>query len=246
MNSKNVIGAVVVAVGLVMLLNNLAVIDYPVSNIFRLWPIILIYIGMKNLSRRLTFLEFASGVLLLTVGSLLLVRNTGIWDVDLTPFWQLFWPLVVIFFGISFFAGKRTRGSSNLAILGGLDRTKGTWELESGNYLAFWGGIELDLGLAHFKEPEVLLDLTAIMGGIDIKVPENIDVECSGTSILGGMDLLDQDSGGIIGSGKASQKADPFTNNSNPNRVIIQGRALMGGISVHRKKYKRGGDGRPL
>ncbi|MDD4331909.1 MAG: LiaF-related protein [Methanosarcinaceae archaeon] len=76
--------------------------------------------------------------------------------------------------------------SSSFAILRGLESRKKGWQLEDKSYLALMGGIDLDLTVADIPDREIYLDLTAIMGGVDIKVPEDLNVLCYGSAFLGG------------------------------------------------------------
>ena len=52
---------------------------------------------------------------------------------------------------------------------------------------AVFGGIKLDLREAIIKK-DVVINARAIFGGIDILVPENINVVVSSSSMFGGVD----------------------------------------------------------
>ena len=75
---------------------------------------------------------------------------------------------------------------TTIAIMSGSDR-KGRWRLE-GEHTAFamMGGIQLDLRNAEIVGDEVTINAIAIMGGVEIIVPEGIDVALSGVAIMGG------------------------------------------------------------
>lgn len=92
------------------------------------------------------------------------------------------------------------------------------------------GGIELDLRHAVIPDGETYLDLTAIMGGIEIRVPAGIPVVAEGFAILGVVDFFGKGSGGIFGSTR-SEEAD---HERSPRKLVIQGRTVMGGIDVKR------------
>ena len=49
-----------------------------------------------------------------------------------------------------------------------------------------WGGVKIDLRQAIIRSPVVDIRATALMGGIDIIVPEGIPVEVYGTVLMGG------------------------------------------------------------
>jgi class 3 adenylate cyclase len=72
-----------------------------------------------------------------------------------------------------------------VSIMGGSQR-KGRWHLrEKTNAVAVMGGCLLDLRNAEVEGPDVLINAVAIMGGIDIIVPEGIEVELGGIAIMG-------------------------------------------------------------
>jgi hypothetical protein len=64
---------------------------------------------------------------------------------------------------------------------------KGRWRLRrETNAIAVMGGCELDLRRAEVEGPEVIINALAIMGGIDVIVPEGIAVELTGFGLMGG------------------------------------------------------------
>ena len=66
-------------------------------------------------------------------------------------------------------------------------KAKGRWRpAEETHVLAIMGGCEVDLRNAEIDGPEVVIRAVAIMGGIEIIVPEGIEVELSGFAIMGG------------------------------------------------------------
>jgi hypothetical protein len=76
-----------------------------------------------------------------------------------------------------------------VSVLGGLDR-RGRWRLGSDTVaLTFLGGVDLDLRDAEIESAESQLTLYTILGGVDIKVPEGVDLEVGGFSLLGGKDV---------------------------------------------------------
>jgi len=81
--------------------------------------------------------------------------------------------------------------------------------------LAFQGGIELDFRQASFPPGVTTVTVLAIMGGVQIIVPQGVTVETRGTGIMGGFDGTD-----CLGD-------DPH------GPVLrIDGLALMGGVEV--------------
>jgi class 3 adenylate cyclase len=75
-----------------------------------------------------------------------------------------------------------------VGIMSGSHR-KGRFRLrEQTNALAIMGGCVLDLRNAEVEGAEVVINAIAVMGGIDIIVPEGIEVDLSGIAIMGGKD----------------------------------------------------------
>ena len=86
---------------------------------------------------------------------------------------------------------------------------------KGGKASAVFGGIELDLRGSQLKDNNGFLDVTALFGGVDIKVPDNWRVEMQGTPLLGGIEN--------------STKPNP---NSSAPVLKISGTAIFGGIEV--------------
>ena len=85
-------------------------------------------------------------------------------------------------------AAMRSVTRWTVSIMGGSQR-KGRWRLrERTNAVAIMGGCQLDLRNAEVEGPDVVINAVAIMGGIEIIVPEGIEVELGGIAIMGGKD----------------------------------------------------------
>ena len=113
--------------------------------------------------------------------------------------------------------GGQAAGTTAVAILGGFVR-KGDWvvppELSA---VAILGGGELDLRDARFAGHTVTIHAVTIMGGIQITVPEDADVQVNGIGIMGGFDHS--------AAGSGSQGGP---------RIVINGFAFWGGVQVQR------------
>jgi hypothetical protein len=110
-----------------------------------------------------------------------------------------------------------TRGPTRrwlVAIMGG-EETKGRWRpAPTTNVVAVMGGVEVDLREAEVDPNGFRLNATAVMGGIDIIVPEGLAVEVGGLAFMGGRDVR-------------VAEADP-----DAPVVRIDAYALMGGIDI--------------
>lgn len=84
--------------------------------------------------------------------------------------------------------GGRKATRWTVSIMGGSQR-KGRWRLrEKTNAVAIMGGCQLDLRNAEVEGPGIVINAIAVMGGIEIIVPEGIEVELGGIAIMGGKD----------------------------------------------------------
>ena len=72
------------------------------------------------------------------------------------------------------------------AVFGGQNITLNGESFDGAELDAVFGGIKLDLREAVI-ESDCVIDLTAIFGGIDIFLPDNVKVDVSSTSLFGGI-----------------------------------------------------------
>lgn len=82
--------------------------------------------------------------------------------------------------------GGRKPSRMIVAIMSGA-RRRGRWRLEGSCFVvAVMGGCKLDLREAEIIGDAVDINIVNVMGGVDIVVPEGVDVEVSGLSVMGG------------------------------------------------------------
>jgi hypothetical protein len=100
-------------------------------------------------------------------------------------------------------------------------RRKGHWEPPARLYVgALMGGAVLDFREADLLEGVTEVVILAIMGGVNIVVPPDLDVEVNGIGLLGGFSHL-------------SRRTD---DDDDSPLLRIRGLALMGGVEVKVKK----------
>lgn len=117
--------------------------------------------------------------------------------------------------------GRPATSRGALAVWGGFGR-RGRWCVpRSFTAFAMMGGGDLDLREADFEDREIVIRCFTIMGGIQVVVPPELNVDVSGFALMGGFD---------------DRGAGPGTPGS--PRVRITGFALMGGVDVKRKPRK--------
>lgn len=245
-SGRLIFGLAIVAVGVMLLLNNLVEgIEFNVGQIVRTyWPLIPLIIGLNWLflsfgssasgsAKRIYFSwgQFVTALIAIAIGVGFLGRNLGFFYFDSRLFWNLLWPVILILIGFNLLRGGAFSGGKGgrFTFMGGSNVGGAQpWKLESGSYFALMGGIEMDLTAAEISEGETVLDLTAIMGGIDVKIPKDLPVIYDGSAVLGGVTFKDHDDGGIIGGRRIEHNITDSTSKT----VRIQARAIMGGIEI--------------
>lgn len=224
-------GLIIIFLGLALLLNNLGITDLNIEEVITTyWPVIFIIWGLDlfidKASRRVRSNLFL-GAILIILGLSIIGRNLELFYFDFSLLWNIFWPLILIFIGINILKAGTTSRESNWAIMSGIER-KNDWKLSNQSYIAFMGGIDLDLRVAEIPEGNTYLQLTAIMGGIDIIAPGDVEIICKNTSFLGGIDFFHEEAGGIYTSKEYEHK----TNVETKKRIIINSQCIMGGIEI--------------
>jgi predicted membrane protein len=118
-------------------------------------------------------------------------------------------------------AGEATPVSTlnEWVVLGGGKLKSNAANFRGGDVLAMLGGYEIDLTKAGIQENEVVVNATALFGGVVIRVPESWSVTLRGTPILGGLEDNTYHS-------KVQQPASD-------KRLIVKGLVVCGGLEVN-------------
>jgi hypothetical protein len=117
--------------------------------------------------------------------------------------------------------GIPTGPTQSIAIMSGVER-KGEWVVPAHhNVVAVMGGVDIDLTQARFSAAETTIQCFAFMGGVEIKVPDDIHVQVDGIGFMGAFE-------------------DKTLGTSSPGRPVVRitGFALMGGVEVRPLKRR--------
>jgi predicted membrane protein len=222
-----IFGLAVMAWGLMLTLDNFGVID--AGQYWKLWPVILIAVGLARLAESMRSGSRMSGGLLVIIGAALLLHS-----LDIVTHKQV-WPVILFVFGGSIVwraLGPRgqTRGcvgadsltstsdASNrldaYTFMGGIHRSTNSQAFQGGTAMAVMGGCEIDLRHASLEGGRATFDTFAMWGGVEIRIPEDWAVESHVVPLLGGFE------------DKTRQPADA------KQRLVITGVAIMGGVGV--------------
>lgn len=214
-----ILGLSVVALGVLWTLDNIDVID--AGGYWKYWPVLLIVVGLSHLLTTAASRRIWAGLLWIAVGTLFLL---GSLDYITFNIWDL-WPLALVIGGGSIVyhalrshrrkpSGDRTGEFDSTAILGGA-----TKKVTSGNFLggqatAILGGCDIDLRDAAITDSPAEIYVSTFMGGIEIRVPREWEVQEKVNAILGGF----EDKTSRIGDGSQV--------------VIVSGNAILGAVEI--------------
>jgi hypothetical protein len=212
-----VLGLSVMAAGAVLLLDQVGLVR--ADNLFRLWPVILIGVGLAKLtqpaeSRRgaVVWLIVGGGLL---AANLDLIRSRGLWALILMAVgghiaWRAMLP--------------RGRGGPGedvsstfdlFAFMAGVTRSGTSPDFRGGSVTAIMGGCEIDLTQASVMPGQsAVVDCFTIWGGIEIKVPRDWEVVNQAVALLGGIE--DKSQRPLEARG----------------RLVVTGLVIMGGVEI--------------
>lgn len=216
--TKIIIGGILVLLGLSILFDQLGIntwLGISLGNIFTLfWPLIIVAIGLSVWLNN----KNNGGIIIIVVGLFFLGNSLFSFN-----FFTMFWPLLLIVLGILIlFKGsspkvsKATSKEDAVAITSiftGVEKRVESEKFEGGSVLALFGGVTLDLTQAKIDKDGATVELTAVFGGITVKVPENVKVRCEGSAMFGGWD-------------------DKTKNTKGTTTLTLTGLALFGGIEA--------------
>jgi hypothetical protein len=218
-----VVGLCIMMAGFVLALDSLGLVDG--SIVFRYWPLVLVAVGVvkwlsppRHVGSGLGWTLAGLALLLVTLGRM---SFAGVWAMLLlfagaNIAWRALRPPVRR--GEAFAPGE---GFDTLAIFGSsktgsVSPSGGApTEFKGGSAMAVFGGCEVDLRHAVLPEGGVaVVDVFAMFGGIEIRVPDEWQVVNRGNAILGGFE----------------NKSRPLPGSS--RRLVVTGTAIMGGVEV--------------
>lgn len=217
LTTRTLLGLILMAFGVVMLLDQTGTIEAG-DVIGDWWPLIIIVLGAGQLleQRRLNI----GPLIVIAVGTLLLLDQ-----LDLIGFsiWRVIWPLVLIFIGFGFvFRRSSTMGPGRpdevvnaSAFFSGNDVVSTSPNFRGASLTAMFGGVSLDLRRAQLSPEGASVSMAATFGGAELIVPRGWRVQADGTPIFGGFE------------NKATEPGDPAS-----PLLRVDATVLFGGAEV--------------
>jgi predicted membrane protein len=215
-----VLGTGILLLGLLLTLDNFGLLE--ARRFIRLWPVLLIGLGLAKLSHGWNAATRSGAAFLILLGTGLLLVNLQLVQGRLVM--ALFYLIVG---AVILWRAVRTprpaepppavdpsRVLDVSSLLGSVQRGMSAPDFGGGSVSAVMGSCEIDLRKASIESPEVILNASAWWGGIEIRVPEDWTVESRGVAMLGAFE-------------DTSRRPDDAR-----KKLIVTGYALMGGVEI--------------
>lgn len=210
MKGRYLFGIILIIIGAGFLLDQFNVISF--GSIFSLyWPMILIIVGLLGLFDKKSS-KFGNTILIV-LGIMFQINSLDIVDVNV---FSLILPVILILIGVNILFSKKKSGFNSKrneiiyeskdsesefskkvdldneidvsAFMSGVETNNISQQFKGGRATAIMGGIDIDLRGASLYEGIAELEVTVIMGAVEIIVPDNWRVEVSGTPLLGSVE----------------------------------------------------------
>ncbi len=232
-NSHAAMGIIILLLGILFLLENLGF--FFIGDIFRLWPVILIALGVARILDARCLNATLWGAMITVVGAVFLANNLGYLPWNL---WHMIWPVLLIFWGAATllrgfggqghwsrphsFVDDTSTTSDNvlkeMVVFGGIHRKIIAQDFLGGEARAVFGGIDIDLRGASTAKDVIEIDANAVFGGVELKVPDTWNVMVRGAGVLGGYE--------------DKTHPAPVAEGVNRPKLIVRGEAVFGGVTV--------------
>ncbi len=217
------LGALLIIIGGLFLLNSLNILDFRFSRIIISWPFFFFLIGLYILvqSEKKVF-----GGILAGLGALFLLPRIF---PGIIINWSIVFPLLLIAIGLYIIFHRRKKFElikgtvkddviDDVNIFGGGEKVITSANFKGGNITAIFGGSEINMTQCRLAEGINTIDIFALFGGTTIIVPKNWNVIVNVTTVLGGF------------SNKGIK--DPTVEIDLSRTLVIKGLVIFGGGEV--------------
>lgn len=228
------IGGGLIILGSGFLLNRLGLLGG--LEAWQVWPVFLIWMGLLKIAVGRSVQHAIEAVIAIGIGAVAGAHYLGYIHLE----WGVIWPVLLIIAGLFVFMGavrsarrrqtKRRRSadgtsgasSSNMVdadvVLGSREETMDSQEFEGGDIRCVMGGFNLDLRDARIRGDEAVLRVRAVMGGIELYVPDDWQIVVQGNPMMGAFE------------NKTRQRQASHAGDA--PRLVIEGSVVMGGVEI--------------
>lgn len=198
-NLKNILwGILLIGLGIIIGLNSLNITDIDLffSGWWTLFIIVPCFIDLFNEKNK------TGNLIGLTIGILLLLASRDIINFSLV--WNLLFPITLVFIGLSIIfkntaidkvnskikelnASKKGQDKEYCACFSNQKLDFDDEKFEGCDLSAVFGGVECNLTTAEIKK-DIVINASAIFGGIKIFIPKDVNVKVNSNSVFGGVE----------------------------------------------------------
>lgn len=222
---------ILIAIGAIFLLNNLHI--FYIDDLVRYWPVAMIAYGVFRLVDSHYPGGHVSGGFLIVFGGAILAINLGY----LAMRWQDLWPLALIAFGLMMLTSRLSprmcrprwgrrhwnedwngRSLREASVFGGGKRVITDQNFNGGKVDAVFSGWEIDLRGASMAGDSAVLDVSAVFGGVEIKIPLTWNAVVRGAGVFGA----------YVDNTRHPNPAET----PNIKTLVLKGGAVFGGVEV--------------
>jgi predicted membrane protein len=217
-------GLLLIIIGGLFLLQQMDRLDFG-DVVSRYWPVIFIILGVSILINS-GFQSAGPAFFFIVFGTVFLLFRLDILE---HSFWHYFWPVLIIAIGIWIIVKpsvarpyRTSSGSVSQDILdvtsvfAGSVRKVESQSLKGGKATAVFGSLQLDFSAAAMASNQAIVEMTAIFGSVEAKIPRSWKVIFEGTPVLGAME----------------DKRKPGPETETKGTLTIKGSAVFGAIEI--------------
>lgn len=224
---KVVLGVLIIALGILLILNNFDLLGYYVRRLIFSWQMLLIAIGTIYLAEKRSRW---GGVILIAVGGFFILPRLVCMPDDYV---KNFWPLLIIAAGVVITSSAlknytRSKISNvqqsidfidDVNVFGSAKRVIKTDNFKGGKSVNLLSGAVYDFTECKISGTSQLLRIVCILGGVDIIVPKTWNVQIDSATIFGGID---------------NKRKDNLTEVDTSQTLMIKGTVILGGCNILR------------
>jgi len=231
-NKRFYFGVILIALGVILILERLNLISESVSDLLISWQMVLVGIGVMSLFGG----NRTAGTILIIIGGFFMVPELITVPYEIR---RIYWPLILVAIGVAVLFRHRDNPKlpsgndpiisspndnsintfDDFVIFGGREIFINSPALAGGKATSIFGGIEFDLRKASLQPGGAVIDCVSIFGGCEFKIPMDWNVRNEVTTIFGAF---------------TDKRGDTYSDRYyDPSKtIVIKGISMFGGIEV--------------
>ena len=231
-NKRFYFGVILIAIGVILILEKLNLIPESVSDLLISWQMLLVGIGVLSLIGG----NRTGGIILIVIGGFFMVPELITVPYEIR---KIYWPMILVAIGVALLlrhrdglhkpsAGDPILNAPNdnthntfddFVIFGGREIFINSQAFAGGKATSIFGGMEFDLRKANMAPGGAVIDCVSVFGGCGFKIPMDWNVRNEVTTIFGAF---------------TDKRGDTFNERyyDPAKTILIKGVSIFGGIEV--------------